>query len=150
MSGWVHVSLGIVVVVGKSSKNCHKPVLIFWSSIPCVFCLYTLLKVVSYYDLSALSMSVMCFQKKFGWGWVGGVSSNPLSSFIFDCLNFLNFANPPVLVMNHVHKKECTIQCYVALQEGGPVSNVQCYIKCLSVICIMYKYFFLFNVNVTG
>ena len=33
----------------------------------------TLLKVVSYYDLSALSMSVMGFQKKFGWGggWVG-------------------------------------------------------------------------------
>ena len=37
---------------------------------------YTLLKVVSYYDLSVLSMSVMGFQeKKFGWGWVGGVSS---------------------------------------------------------------------------
>ena len=38
------------------------------------FC--TLLKVVSYYDLSVLSMSVMGFQnnKKFGWGgggWVG-------------------------------------------------------------------------------
>ena len=49
--------------------------LIFWSSIPCVFCLYTLLKVVGYYDLSVLSMSVMGFQKKFGWGWVDGVSS---------------------------------------------------------------------------
>ena len=34
----------------------------------------TLLKVVSYYDLSVLSMSVMGFQKKVG-GWVGGVSS---------------------------------------------------------------------------
>ena len=35
---------------------------------------YTLLKVVSYYDLSVLSMSVMGFQKKFRWrmgGWVG-------------------------------------------------------------------------------
>ena len=30
----------------------------------CVFCLYTLLKVVGYYDLSILSMSVMGFQKK--------------------------------------------------------------------------------------
>ena len=40
--------------------NRPKPVLIFWSSIP-------LLKVVSYYDLSVLSMSVMGFQKKFGW-----------------------------------------------------------------------------------
>ena len=36
--------------------------------------LFTLLKAVSYYDLSVLSMSVMRFQKKFGWGvggWVG-------------------------------------------------------------------------------
>ena len=31
----------------------------------------TLLKVVGYYDLSVLSMSVMGFPKKFGWG-VGG------------------------------------------------------------------------------
>ena len=34
-------------------------------------CIHTLLKVGSYYDLSVLSMSVMGFQKKFGWG-VGG------------------------------------------------------------------------------
>ena len=33
---------------------------------------YALIKVVSYYDLSVLSMSVMGFQKKFGYG-VGGV-----------------------------------------------------------------------------
>ena len=64
---------------GKLSQNSPKPVLIFWSSTPCVFCLYvTLLKVVSYYDLSVLSMSVMGFKKKV-WmgvgGWVGGVSS---------------------------------------------------------------------------
>ena len=34
-------------------------------------CIYTLLKVVSYYDLSVLSISVMGFQKKLdvgGWG----------------------------------------------------------------------------------
>ena len=32
-------------------------------------CIYTctLLKVVTHYDLSVLSMSVMDFQKKFGW-----------------------------------------------------------------------------------
>ena len=51
----------------KSSKNSPKPVLIFWSSIPCVF-------PSVYYDLSVLSMSVMGFnKKKFGWegGWVG-------------------------------------------------------------------------------
>ena len=66
-SGWVQVSFGIFL--GKSSQNSSKPVLIFFSSIPCVFCLYTLLKVVSYYDLSVLSMSVMGFQKK---GLYGG------------------------------------------------------------------------------
>ena len=39
-------------------------------------CIYTLFKVDSYYELSVLSMSVMGLQKKkFGWGWVGGVSS---------------------------------------------------------------------------
>ena len=43
-----------------------KPVLIFWSS---VLSVYTLLKVVGYYDLSVLSMSVMGFQKKV---WMGG------------------------------------------------------------------------------
>ena len=70
-------SHSVFVVVGKSSQNSPKPVVIFWSSIPCVFCLYALLKVVGYYDLSVLSMSVMCFQKKPVWiesGWVGGVS----------------------------------------------------------------------------
>ena len=39
----------------------------------CILFVYTLLKVVNYYDLSVLSMSVMGFQKKkFGWevgGW---------------------------------------------------------------------------------
>ena len=56
---------------GKSSQNSSKPVLIFWSSILCVFCLYTLLKVVGYCDLSVLSMSVIGFQKKV-WMGVGG------------------------------------------------------------------------------
>ena len=40
----------------------------------CILSVYTLLKVVSYYDLSVLSMSVMGFQKKV-WMWVVGVSS---------------------------------------------------------------------------
>ena len=52
----------------KSSQNSPKPVLIFWSSIPCVFCL---LKVVGYYDLSVVSMSVMGFQKRKVWMWGG-------------------------------------------------------------------------------
>ena len=33
----------------------------------CILFVYTLLKVVTYYDLTVLSMSVMGFQKKFGW-----------------------------------------------------------------------------------
>ena len=73
---------------GKSSQNSAKPV--FWSSIPCVFCLY-IVQSVGYYDLSVLSMSVIGFQqKKFGWGWVGGVSST--QAFFWDFLNFFNFA----------------------------------------------------------
>ena len=39
-------------------------------------CNNTLLKVVSYYDLSVLCTSVMGFQKKsLDGGWMGGVSS---------------------------------------------------------------------------
>ena len=59
--------------------------LIFWSSI---FCLYTLLKVVSYYDLSVLCMSVMGFQqqqKSLNVG-VGGVS---YIQFYFGFLEFV-------------------------------------------------------------
>ena len=36
----------------------------YFSSIPCVFCLYTSLKAVTYYDLSVLSMSVMGLQQQ--------------------------------------------------------------------------------------
>ena len=69
VGGWVLVSLGIFFG-GNSSQNSSEPVLIFWSGIPYVCCLYnyTLIKVVSYYDLSVLSMSVMGFQKKVWWG----------------------------------------------------------------------------------
>ena len=59
---WPQVSRG---KIRKSSQNIHTLVLIIWGSIPCVLCLYTLLKVVCHYDLSVLSMSVMGFQKKF-------------------------------------------------------------------------------------
>ena len=55
VGGWVQVSLGICL--GKSSHNCSKP-----------YCYFG--KVVNYYDLSVLSMSVMGFQKKFVCGWV--------------------------------------------------------------------------------
>ena len=38
----------------------------------CILFVYTLLIFFSYYDLSVLSMSVMGFQKRFGWGGVDG------------------------------------------------------------------------------
>ena len=69
VGGWVQVSLGIFF--GKSSKNSPKPVLVFWSSTPatmCILSVYTLLKVVVYYDLSVRPMLVMGFQKK---NWMG-------------------------------------------------------------------------------
>ena len=37
--GWVNITRTFCVC-GKSSQNIPKPVLIFWSSIPRVFCLY--------------------------------------------------------------------------------------------------------------
>ena len=48
----------------------------------CILSVHTLLKVVGYYDLSALSMSVMGFPKK-SLDRVGGMSSNQVF--------FLNF-----------------------------------------------------------
>ena len=54
---------------------------------------YMLLKVVSHYDFSFLSMSVMGLQKKFGCmgGWVGGVN---FIQFYFGYLVFVIFAKP--------------------------------------------------------
>ena len=65
VGGWVQVSLGNFFF-GKSSQNTPKPVVLFWSSIPCMCILSVCIaKVVGYYDLSDLFMSVMGFQKKF-------------------------------------------------------------------------------------
>ena len=57
----------------------------------CILSVCTLLKLVGYYDLSVLSMSVMVFQKKkFGWGgWV------ETYAIFFGFLEFFfNFARP--------------------------------------------------------
>ena len=54
----------------------------------CILSVYTLLKVVGYYDLSVLSMSVMGFQKK---SFVGNCQLYP--NFL-DVWNFFNFAKP--------------------------------------------------------
>ena len=53
--------------------------------------LYTLLKVVNYYDLSVQSMSVMGFQKSLDGGWAGGVSSIQV---LFGFWNFLTLQSP--------------------------------------------------------
>ena len=62
-SGWESRSYSEIFVIGQLSQNSPIPVRIFLSSIPCIFCLYpTLLKVVIYYDLSVLFMSVVGFR----------------------------------------------------------------------------------------
>ena len=53
----------------------------------CILFVYALLKVVSYYDFSVLSMSVMGFQKKFG------LVARSIQVY-FGCLEFFNFAKP--------------------------------------------------------
>ena len=57
-SGWASPGLTRKKVFENRPKLAA---LIFWSSIPCVFCLniHLLLKVGSYYDLCVLSMSVI-------------------------------------------------------------------------------------------
>ena len=67
----------------------------------CILSVYIyiiLLKVVGYYDLSVLSMSVMGFQKKsLDGGWVGGVSS---IQFFLDVWYYFNFAKPLIRYEN--------------------------------------------------
>ena len=86
---------------GKPSQNSPKPVLIFWSSIPCVFCLYIHCQNCWFYDLSVLSMSDVSdgFPKKnLGGGWVGGVSA---IQFFFDFLKLLQSPLGPWLLVEH-------------------------------------------------
>ena len=55
----------------------------------CILSVYGLLKVVGYYDLSVLSMSVMGFQTKFVWRVGGWGEFNPIfSSDFWNCFNF--------------------------------------------------------------
>ena len=57
----------------------------------CILSVNTLLKVVGYYDLSVLSMSVMGVHKiKFVWGGWGEL----YPSFYLEFWNFVNFAKP--------------------------------------------------------
>ena len=57
---------------------------ILWYYTMCILDVNMLLKVVSHYDASALSMSVMGLQKKVWIGrWVGGVSFTPFFGIYF-------------------------------------------------------------------
>ena len=86
VGGWVQVSLEIFFF-----ENHPKIALNQYRYFGVVYTL-CILSVVSYYDLSVLSKSVMVSKKKkFGWGWVGGVSS--IQVFL-DFWNFFNFAKP--------------------------------------------------------
>ena len=58
----------------------------------CILSVFTLLKVVGYYDLSVLSMSVTGFQV-----WMAGIWVGELYPSLF--LIFVNFAKP----LSHCH-----------------------------------------------
>ena len=58
----------------------------------CILSAYALLKVVGYYDLSVLSMSVMGFQNKFGWRVGGWGEPYPIFFGIFGV--FLTLQSP--------------------------------------------------------
>ena len=85
----------------------------------CILFVYTLLKVVHYYDLSVLSMSVMGFQKQksLDGGWVGGVSSIQVS---LDFLDFFNFAKP----LNTVF--QCSVEGMTLNQESLGSNTLSC------------------------
>ena len=101
----------------------------------CIQSLYTLLKVVGYYDLSVLSMSMMGFQqKKIGWEVGGWGELYPSLFWIFGI--FFNFAKPlgeekrrSMHLVNEgmIHEVWATyaqVQ-YVDLLENGVVERVQ-------------------------
>ena len=81
-----------LIFFGISSQNNPKSILIFWSNIPCVFCLYILLKTIGYYDFSVLSVSVMGFQKKVCMGVSGWGELYPILFWIF--VIFLTLQSP--------------------------------------------------------
>ena len=54
----------------------------------CILSVCALPKVVGYYDVSVLSMSVMGFQKKLDGEWVGVVSSIQFGFGFLECFNF--------------------------------------------------------------
>ena len=69
----------------------------------CILSVYSLLKVVGYYDLCVLSMSVVGFQKKkFGWRVGGWGELYPI--FFKDFWNFVHLSNPLNSVQQMSHR----------------------------------------------
>ena len=66
----------------------------------CILYGYKLIKVVGFYDLSVLSMSMMGFQKSLDGGWVGGVSSIQV---YFGFLEFFKLCKAPCLSFLYLH-----------------------------------------------
>ena len=101
VGGWVQASLRIFFVENRPKialNQCKYFGVVQYTM--CILSAYTLLlKVVGYYDLSVLPMSVEGFQKQqFGWGV--GRWGELYPSFFWDFLNFLNFAKP----LSHHHQ----------------------------------------------
>ena len=82
----------------------------------CIRTVYTLLKVVGYYDLSILSITG-CVSKQIGWGWVCGVSS---IQFYMDFWKLFNFAKPLRGWFNQFSRSYKT---YIEYTGGGPAST---------------------------
>ena len=86
VGGWVQVSLGIFCFcLENRPKIALNQYIYFWSSIPymCILTVYALQKVVGYYDLSVLSMSVM------------GLDRVRSIQFFFGFLEFFKLCKPP-------------------------------------------------------
>ena len=88
VGGWVGQGLTLKFFFGKSSQNSSKPVLIFWSSIPCVLCLY-----IHCYKLLVIMIRVSFhvnngFPKKKVWMGGGGGWGELYPRFFFGFLEF--------------------------------------------------------------
>ena len=90
--------------------------------------LSVLLKVVGYYDLSVLSMSVMVSKKKFGWGVGGWVE---IYQIFLDFLNFLLTLQGllPISLRSHIlcHLSNCYGHCpHLAVLNSLDVHSRRC------------------------
>ena len=112
--------LNPIFFFGKSSKNSSKPVLIFWSSIQCVFCLYTLLKVISYYECSVHVSDG--FPKKVWMGVGGWGELYPSLFWIFRI--FLTLQSPLVYLYRHRHTIALAALCICTLTNYATIQDV--------------------------